>query len=166
MQSHHSRACCCPRVSFGDMAACWSASRRPFINSDQNSVQSWWPICFICVSWSYLEAIRIKQWKGYDKIYCGYHKCILITFAAGFIPVAADKSHARIIWDCAWAHEGDVFATASRDKTVSYIWLCVFMITRSSGQNMEYRQPRKMDARDHHQIRWSCNSCSHPPQKF
>ncbi|KII94803.1 hypothetical protein PLICRDRAFT_33611 [Plicaturopsis crispa FD-325 SS-3] len=39
----------------------------------------------------------------------------------GFIPVAADKSHARIIWDCAWAHEGDVFATASRDKTVK-IW--------------------------------------------
>lgn len=33
--------------------------------------------------------------------------------------VAADKSHARIIWDCAWSAEGDVFATASRDKTVS-----------------------------------------------
>lgn len=32
--------------------------------------------------------------------------------------VAADKSHARIIWDCAWSAEGDVFATASRDKTV------------------------------------------------
>ncbi|EMD41027.1 hypothetical protein CERSUDRAFT_44275 [Gelatoporia subvermispora B] len=39
----------------------------------------------------------------------------------GFAPVAADKSHGRIIWDCAWAHEGDVFATASRDKTVK-IW--------------------------------------------
>ncbi|OCH94238.1 WD40 repeat-like protein [Obba rivulosa] len=39
----------------------------------------------------------------------------------GFTPVAADKSHARIIWDCAWAHESDVFATASRDKTVK-IW--------------------------------------------
>lgn len=36
----------------------------------------------------------------------------------GYVPVAADKSHSRIIWDCAWAHEGDVFATASRDKTV------------------------------------------------
>jgi len=32
--------------------------------------------------------------------------------------VTADKSHARIIWDCAWSAEGDVFATASRDKTV------------------------------------------------
>ncbi|RDB22595.1 putative elongator complex protein 2 [Hypsizygus marmoreus] len=39
----------------------------------------------------------------------------------GFIPVAADKSHGRIIWDCAWAAEGDIFATASRDKTVK-IW--------------------------------------------
>ncbi|CAL1702353.1 unnamed protein product [Somion occarium] len=39
----------------------------------------------------------------------------------GYLPCAGDKSHARIIWDCAWAHEGDVFATASRDKTVK-IW--------------------------------------------
>jgi hypothetical protein len=38
----------------------------------------------------------------------------------GYVPVAADKSHSRIIWDCAWAQEGDVFATASRDKTVRY----------------------------------------------
>ncbi|VDC06903.1 unnamed protein product [Peniophora sp. CBMAI 1063] len=39
----------------------------------------------------------------------------------GYVPVVADKSHARIIWDCAWAPEGDAFATASRDKTVR-IW--------------------------------------------
>ncbi|PIL36810.1 hypothetical protein GSI_00500 [Ganoderma sinense ZZ0214-1] len=39
----------------------------------------------------------------------------------GYLPVAADKSHSRIIWDCAWAPGGDVFATASRDKTVK-IW--------------------------------------------
>ncbi|KAJ7507735.1 WD40-repeat-containing domain protein [Mycena galericulata] len=38
-----------------------------------------------------------------------------------YLPVAADKSHGRIIWDCAWAAEGDIFATASRDKTVK-IW--------------------------------------------
>lgn len=40
---------------------------------------------------------------------------------SSFAPIAADKSHSRIIWDCAWAQEGDVFATASRDKTVK-IW--------------------------------------------
>ncbi|KAI0676913.1 WD40 repeat-like protein [Trametes maxima] len=39
----------------------------------------------------------------------------------GYVPIAADKSHGRIIWDCAWAPEGDIFATASRDKTVK-IW--------------------------------------------
>jgi elongator complex protein 2 len=38
-----------------------------------------------------------------------------------YITAGADKSHGRIIWDCAWAAEGDVFATASRDKTVK-IW--------------------------------------------
>ena len=37
---------------------------------------------------------------------------------SGYIPIAADKAHARIIWDCGWAIEGDIFATASRDKTV------------------------------------------------
>lgn len=42
--------------------------------------------------------------------------------STGYFPVAADKSHARIIWDCAWSREGDVFATASRDKTV-----CVYL---------------------------------------
>ncbi|KXN83687.1 Elongator complex protein 2 [Leucoagaricus sp. SymC.cos] len=39
----------------------------------------------------------------------------------GYTPIAADKPHARIIWDCAWSAEGDVFATASRDKSVK-IW--------------------------------------------
>ncbi|KAK7049584.1 Elongator subunit elp2 [Paramarasmius palmivorus] len=40
----------------------------------------------------------------------------------GYTPVASEpKAHGRIIWDCAWSHEGDFFATASRDKTVK-IW--------------------------------------------
>jgi WD40 repeat protein len=36
---------------------------------------------------------------------------------SGYTAVAANKAHGRIIWDCAWAHEGHIFATASRDKT-------------------------------------------------
>lgn len=45
--------------------------------------------------------------------------CTIFTIpGSGYIPIAADKAHARIIWDCGWAIEGDVFATASRDKTV------------------------------------------------
>ncbi|KAH9007103.1 WD40 repeat-like protein [Lactarius hatsudake] len=43
---------------------------------------------------------------------------------SGYVPVAMDKSHARIIWDGAWAPDGKVFATASRDKTVK-IWQCL-----------------------------------------
>jgi len=39
----------------------------------------------------------------------------------GYIPIASEKAHSRIIWDCGWSIEGDVFATASRDKTVK-IW--------------------------------------------
>ncbi|KAI3612590.1 rna polymerase ii elongator [Moniliophthora roreri] len=40
----------------------------------------------------------------------------------GYASVASEaKAHGRIIWDCAWSPEGDVFATASRDKTVK-IW--------------------------------------------
>lgn len=41
----------------------------------------------------------------------------------GYVPIAADKSHVRIIWDCAWSPEGDIFVTASRDKTVSLFQL-------------------------------------------
>ncbi|KIJ20201.1 hypothetical protein PAXINDRAFT_160820 [Paxillus involutus ATCC 200175] len=52
---------------------------------------------------------RDRTWRSFEKR------------DEGYVPVAADKSHARIIWDCSWSREGDVFATASRDKTVK-IW--------------------------------------------
>lgn len=47
----------------------------------------------------------------------------------GYSPFAADRSHGRIIWDCAWMVEKDevAFATASRDKTV-----CVYHFTLKS----------------------------------
>ena len=46
-----------------------------------------------------------------------YYKT-LASHVPGYVPVAMDKSHGRIIWDGAWAPDGSVFATASRDKTV------------------------------------------------
>ncbi|KAJ7047434.1 WD40-repeat-containing domain protein [Mycena alexandri] len=57
-----------------------------------------------------LSVSRDRSWRLYE-----------IQEAGGYVPIAADKSHGRIIWDCAWASEGDIFATASRDKTVK-IW--------------------------------------------
>lgn len=60
----------------------------------------------------------------------------------GFTPLCSDKSHARVIWDCAWASEGDIFATAARDKTVRVVALqelsCskCFNISVDLGQNM------------------------------
>ncbi|OJA16969.1 hypothetical protein AZE42_00596 [Rhizopogon vesiculosus] len=56
-----------------------------------------------------LTVSRDRTWRLFEKGVNGY------------LPVAADKSHGRIIWDCAWSCEGDIFATASRDKTVK-IW--------------------------------------------
>jgi len=57
-----------------------------------------------------LSVSRDRSWRLYER-----HE------NSGYVPVAADKSHGRIIWDCAWAQEGSIFATASRDKTVK-IW--------------------------------------------
>jgi len=71
---------------------------------------------------------------------------ILISIA-GFVPVAVDKSHARIIWDCAWAQEGDVFGTASRDKTVhGFLLSSVLLLNFYAGQNMEAHGQRTREA--------------------
>ncbi|BGP40443.1 Elongator subunit elp2 [Rhodotorula kratochvilovae] len=39
-----------------------------------------------------------------------------------YLPIASARSHARIIWDAAWASDASFFATASRDKTVK-VWV-------------------------------------------
>ncbi|TFY83850.1 hypothetical protein EWM64_g171 [Hericium alpestre] len=57
-----------------------------------------------------LTVSRDRTWRLFE-----------LQAANGYVPVAADKSHGRIIWDCAWAPGGEAFATASRDKTVR-IW--------------------------------------------
>jgi len=57
-----------------------------------------------------LSVSRDRSWRLYE-----------VQGDGAYLPIAADKSHGRIIWDCAWASEGDIFATASRDKTVK-IW--------------------------------------------
>lgn len=37
-----------------------------------------------------------------------------------FEPIAADRSHARIVWDCAFAPGGEYFVTVSRDKQIKF----------------------------------------------
>lgn len=48
------------------------------------------------------------------------HSKICLSSSGAYSPIATDRSHKRIIWDCAWIVEKNEigFATASRDKTV------------------------------------------------
>ncbi|KAJ3785109.1 quinon protein alcohol dehydrogenase-like superfamily [Lentinula aff. detonsa] len=71
-----------------------------------------------------LTVSRDRSWRLYQRAEEGYR----------FL-VHESKPHGRIIWDCAWAPEGDIFATASRDKTVKIWgkddgdnWRCVFTL--------------------------------------
>ncbi|KAH8999389.1 WD40 repeat-like protein, partial [Lactarius akahatsu] len=65
-----------------------------------------------------LTVSRDRTWRLFHREESGE------PFFIGYVPVAMDKSHSRIIWDGAWAPDGKVFATASRDKTVK-IWQCL-----------------------------------------
>ena len=39
----------------------------------------------------------------------------------GYVPYAKDeKAHTRMVLDCCWSHDGQIFATASRDKSVRF----------------------------------------------
>ncbi|KZT12941.1 WD40 repeat-like protein [Laetiporus sulphureus 93-53] len=62
-----------------------------------------------------LSVSRDRSWRLFERDGQGQ------SYPHGYVSLAADRTHARIIWDCAWAPEGDIFATASRDKTVK-IW--------------------------------------------
>ena len=59
-----------------------------------------------------LTASRDRSWRLYQREADG-------TYG----PLAGERAHARIVWDCAWSMRADerVFATASRDKTVK-LW--------------------------------------------
>ena len=47
--------------------------------------------------------------------------------------VTKNKAHARIIWDCSWSHDDLLFATGSRDKSVSRQY--ILRIELSSSPN-------------------------------
>ncbi|GAA6050328.1 hypothetical protein JCM3770_002965 [Rhodotorula araucariae] len=59
-----------------------------------------------------LSVSRDRTWRVYER---GDGEGI-------YSPAANAKSHARIIWDAAWASDASFFATASRDKTVK-VWV-------------------------------------------
>ncbi|KAH9062064.1 WD40 repeat-like protein [Lactarius vividus] len=74
-----------------------------------------------------LTVSRDRTWRLFHREESGelfVHRFVRGFTCPGYVPVAMDKSHARIIWDGAWAPDGKVFATASRDKTVK-IWQCL-----------------------------------------
>ena len=54
----------------------------------------------------------------------------------GYMLRCTAKAHARIIWDCAWMHEEDVFVTAGRDKQVSLCANMTSSVTFSLGQSV------------------------------
>ena len=68
-------------------------------------------------------------------------------------PVAKNKAHARIIWDCSWSHDDTMFATGSRDKTVKIwvqqdeTWGCVATIKCAEAVTALEFAPAKLDGR-------------------
>lgn len=115
-----------------------------------------------------LTVSRDRTWRLFQKGENGMKLYIFVDgsddeWVSGYAPVAADKSHGRIIWDCAWSCEGDIFATASRDKTVSTFdsWkMILFDPDRSSGKIMEAQLGlRSVGSNHNNEIRRSSNRC-------
>lgn len=63
-----------------------------------------------------LSVSRDRLWSIYEKV--EDQSDIGYTYQLA----SQAKAHARIIWDCSWSHDDTLFATASRDKTVSGIF--------------------------------------------
>lgn len=63
-----------------------------------------------------LTCSRDRSWRMYEKVAASGE-----DGQVRFVPFTGERSHARIIWDCAWSSDVSrcyVFATASRDKTI------------------------------------------------
>ncbi|KAI0824601.1 WD40 repeat-like protein [Trametes gibbosa] len=84
-----------------------------------------------------LSVSRDRTWRLFEKSEDRY------------VPLAANRSHGRIIWDCAWAPDGAVFATASRDKThvESKAWAAVATIQMKSAATAVAFAPVASDSR-------------------
>lgn len=62
-----------------------------------------------------LSASRDRSWQLFERQDASQDGMAYVRVAS------ASKAHARIIWDCCWSLDGDMFATAARDKTVK-VW--------------------------------------------
>lgn len=63
-----------------------------------------------------LTSSRDRSWRMYEQVAASSE-----GGEVRFVPFTGERSHARIIWDCAWSSDisrSYVFATASRDKTI------------------------------------------------
>ncbi|KAJ9475777.1 Elongator complex protein 2 [Pseudozyma hubeiensis] len=62
-----------------------------------------------------LTCSRDRSWRMFEKV------TETGSDEVHFVPFTGERSHARIVWDCAWSTDVSrpyVFATASRDKTI------------------------------------------------
>ncbi|KAJ1021089.1 hypothetical protein NDA16_003875 [Ustilago loliicola] len=63
-----------------------------------------------------LTCSRDRSWRMYEQVAASGE-----DGEVRFVPFTGERSHARIIWDCAWSTDVSrpyLFATASRDKTI------------------------------------------------